>query len=223
MEGLLLILGWKPVENKIRNIIGDGKYVLVYPHTSTLDFILYVLYYMSTKELRDKTIVPIHPKHDSWNWLIRGLGCITVTDREIKNGGSSRKIIDILNNMDNFVLMISPKGSLGKDEWRTGFYHIAKATGAKVVSGGFDYDRKEFIVKQPFDIYDMKYEEVTAKLKQDLYDICPLNVENSEFPIKGHIYPVYPSFIDNERIILLLVFVSLFILVILTVKELRSK
>lgn len=226
---ILTALGWEPVDQDVREMAKNGKYVLVYPHTSTFDFIFYILYHISLQDINHKMKTPVNPRQmEQWAWLIERFGCIMVSARDERGGGSVKKVVDELNKLDSFILLISPKGSVRKDdEWRSGFYHIAKETGAKIVAGGFDYEKKKFVFKEPFDPKDMTFEQTCILTKRLLYDITPLNVENTEYPTLGHSYPVYPSVISNDRLIIFLFTVGIVVLfivgIIIIVKQWKKR
>jgi 1-acyl-sn-glycerol-3-phosphate acyltransferase len=55
-----------------------------------------------------------------------------------------KQVIDEMNKHEFFHLAITPEGTRKLTlRWKTGFHTIAKATGAKVYLGFFDYGRKE--------------------------------------------------------------------------------
>ena len=66
-----------------------------------------------------------------------------------------KEIVDAFNRSDKFHLAITPEGTrkLTKN-WKAGFHAIAKATGARVYLGYFDWGRKQIGWFEPFEITD---------------------------------------------------------------------
>ncbi len=135
---LLSVFGWQ-VSFSIPQC---DKYVLVgAPHTSNWDFPFGLLALWA---------VGLHfnwvGKHTLFRWpfgrLMRRLGGIPVDRRG--STGFVKKVIDIFNSRDRFVLAIAPEGTRSRtDYWKPGFYHIAVATGVPIALGFIDYPHKQ--------------------------------------------------------------------------------
>ena len=138
-------LGWR--------IIGDNDFpnkcvLIAVPHTSNWDFFYARLYsyivkiqpkYLAKKEL----FVPFI------SYLIKLNGGIPV-DRSKKN-----KLVDFLSkkiiDSKTIILSLSPEGTRKKvNEWKTGFYYIAKKANVPIVSVSMDAKKKEVVFSKPF-------------------------------------------------------------------------
>jgi 1-acyl-sn-glycerol-3-phosphate acyltransferase len=130
--------GWTPVNG----VMPDKKAIIIgVPHTSAWDFVLSYLFYTSVGGIAHVVI-----KKEFFFWLLgfflKKMGAVPV-DRS-KGGSLVRQIIDVMNEHEIFHLAITPEGTrkLTKN-WKAGFHTIAKATGAEVYLGFFDYGKKQ--------------------------------------------------------------------------------
>ena len=119
----------------------EKKYVaLAYPHTSNWDGLLLVLLTRSIGlqmewMLKDSWVKgPFRP-------LMRGLGAVPI-DRSRKSN-VVEQMIRQFQERDAFVLGIPPEGTRGRvEQWKSGFYHIARGANVPVVPGYLDFARK---------------------------------------------------------------------------------
>jgi 1-acyl-sn-glycerol-3-phosphate acyltransferase len=75
-------------------------------------------------------------------WLLRYLGALPV-DRS-KNNSLVTAMVDILNDSENMVIMITPEGTRKyQPRWRKGFYHAAVGANVPIILGYLDYPKKE--------------------------------------------------------------------------------
>lgn len=71
-----------------------------------------------------------------------GLGGIPI-DRSAPHDAVQRSV-EVLRRRERYMLVITPEGTRRRTEqWRAGFYHIARNAGLPVVPVCFDYGRKE--------------------------------------------------------------------------------
>jgi len=188
-ETIIRALGWQPFDDQDRALLAKyPKCVMIYPHTSYYDFCLYILYQMADPILQRRCRILINPSFtENFQWLLKYIGSIEATRREIRNGGATRRICRELEKLDEFIFALSPKGSMEPNHaWRSGFYHIAKQMGCPVMPAGFDYVKKKFIFQQPFYIDDMTFEQACAEGKKRLFDIIPCHPDRSEYPLALH-------------------------------------
>jgi 1-acyl-sn-glycerol-3-phosphate acyltransferase len=143
---VLRLLGWKVTFS----LPPREKYVLVgAPHTSNWDFPLGLLA-MCAVGLRFNWV----GKHTMFKGLfgpiMRAIGGIPVDRRS--GTGFLKKVIDIFENREQFVLAIAPEGtrSLTK-QWKGGFYHIAVAAGVPIALGFIDYPHKRIGIDRLFE------------------------------------------------------------------------
>ncbi len=135
---LLKWLGWKVVAG----VMPDKKAIIIgVPHTSAWDFVISWIYYTS---VGGKASTVIKKEFFFWpmNHILRWMNAIPV-DRS-RGASLVKQVIDEFNRRETLHLAITPEGtrSLTK-RWKAGFHAIAKATGAKVYLGFFDWGKKE--------------------------------------------------------------------------------
>lgn len=146
----LFVGGWRDVNYEtVEELTQPCRKVAVIAHTSYWDFfwgLMYGINYGIIHKVRFAMAPKVYDKYGQWpvvgNWIRKT--CIRVTPKEESNGGSVKEIVDILNDMDDFIFMIAPAGTRTDDSethWRTGFIHIAQGTNAKLCVLGVDYSR----------------------------------------------------------------------------------
>jgi len=135
---LLRLWGWKTVNG----VMPDKKAIIIgVPHTSAWDFVVAYLYYTSVGGT-----VNIVIKREFFFWplgyLLKKMGAIPI-DRS-KGVSVVKQIISEMNSREFMHLAITPEGTRHRNKkWKAGFHTIAKATGAVVYLGFFDFGRKE--------------------------------------------------------------------------------
>lgn len=145
---LFRILGWK-VSGQFPESI--NKYiVIVAPHTSNWDFVIGVFGRAVLPEVRKaKFLGKKELFKPPFGWIFRALGGYPV-DRS-KNTNMVDTIVDIFNENEEFVLALAPEGTRKKvKKFKTGFYFIAQKSEIPIVMVGFDYGKKEIIIREPF-------------------------------------------------------------------------
>lgn len=180
MANPLDILGWKPVdENLVNLVINNDKIILLFPHTSYSDMLIaasYLSFEKRVNEIRDRfrTVIDEHVLEIPFlNVIGKYMNAITVSKSE---GGFVESTYKSLVNKDKYILMISPKGAPGSKRWRSGWYYLAKRLGACVIAAGPDY--VEHTMRSHGDglyIKDHTYEEAEAIMKENMSHIAPYN------------------------------------------------
>ena len=132
------ILGWKLL-GEFPKV--DKCLVIVVPHTSWVDFLLGLL----VRKVVNEEINYIGKKSlfkPPFGWYFRWMGGAPI-DRD-KSTYRVSAIANIFDGRQKFRLALSPEGTRKKvTEWKTGFYYIAKATGAPIVLVAFDFGKKQ--------------------------------------------------------------------------------
>ncbi len=146
---LLNLLGFKG----FNGIMPDKKAIIIgVPHTSGWDFIVSYLHYASLGATASTVI-----KKEFFFWplgyIIKKLGGIPI-DRS-KSLSVVKQIINEFNSRETLHLAITPEGTrkLTKN-WKAGFHTIAKATGASVYLGVFDFGKKQVGWYEKFELTD---------------------------------------------------------------------
>ena len=143
------ILGWDIVGNTNVSMGKVKKAVIIAaPHTSWLDFPLGILLrtvigvkinFVGKKEL---FVFP-------FGWIFRALGGAPI-DRHT-NENKVEAIAKLFNGKEEFRMAMSPEGTRKKvEQWRTGFYYIAKAAKVPIIMMTLDFEKKENVISEPF-------------------------------------------------------------------------
>lgn len=140
------IFGWK-LEGKIDPSI-KKCIIIVAPHTSWYDFFIGLLLrkilglqidFVAKKELFQ---IP-------FGWYFKWVGG-TSLDRT-PNQNKVEAIAGIFKSKDVFRLALSPEGTRKKvNNWKTGFYYIAKVAEVPIIMVSFDYKKKAVKFSEPF-------------------------------------------------------------------------
>src|SRR5205085_1367497 len=133
--------------------------VLIFSHTSYADFYILLLYLLSYPDkLKDlKVLIKPQPFEYCFGYcgkLLRSLGAIPSSDLNEKHTGGTSRIVNELKQSEKSLLLISPKGTIIKREWRSGYYHIAQSLNAKILVVGLDYEKKQAYISNTIDSAD---------------------------------------------------------------------
>lgn len=154
---LLKLMGWKTINGKMPH---KKAIIIGVPHTSSWDFVISYLYYTSVGGLAHIMI-----KKEFFYWpigaLLRKMGAIPI-DRA-RGASVTKQIIFEMNQRDEMHLAITPEGTRKRNKrWKAGFHTIAKATGATVYLGFFDFGKKEIGWTETLELTD----DVDADISQ---------------------------------------------------------
>ena len=141
------VLGWK-----VTGFIDFGKIkkavIIAVPHTSWHDFYIGVLL---------RSVIGIEANFVGkkslfkwpFGWLFRSLGGAPVVRK--RNEKQVESIARIFEGREVFRMAMSPEGTRKKvEEWRTGFYYIAKRANVPIVMFTLDFENKENRFSEPF-------------------------------------------------------------------------
>ena len=198
---LLFIMGWSFLNKRVLTALTESKRtILVFSHTSYADFYILILYLLSypTELANVRTLVKPQPfKH--FGGLLRRLGAIPATKIEDKQGGAVDRIVTDLKQTDQSIFLISPKGTILKREWRSGYYHIGKALKADFRVAGLDYEHHRVSLSDTIN-HEMGEERVREFLQAQLTDIVPLHPENEVVTIRSH---YHSTLVDHDHMIMM--------------------
>ncbi|WP_424493534.1 1-acyl-sn-glycerol-3-phosphate acyltransferase [Salinimicrobium sp. GXAS 041] len=122
--------------------------VIVVPHTSWHDFYMGLL----VRRLMGVDIKYVAKKElfkPPFGWYFKWMGG-TALDR---TPGQNKvdAISKIFQSKSTFRLAIAPEGTRKKvDQWKTGFYYIAKQAHVPIIMVAFDYGKKCVKISEPF-------------------------------------------------------------------------
>lgn len=140
------MLGWKISGSFDRSI--KKSVIIGAPHTSWHDFYISVL---ARRLLR--TEIHFIAKKELFKWpfaaYFKWMGGTPLDRTPSQN--KVEAIADIFQKKKEFRLALSPEGTRQKVEnWKTGFYFIAKKANVPIIPVIFNYGIKTFEIKQPF-------------------------------------------------------------------------
>ena len=143
------LLGWKIVGNTNFSKDSIKKAVIIAaPHTSWHDFYIGLLLRKITG-VKTNFIGKEELFRPPFGWYFRAIGGRPVnrTTRENK----VEQIAKLFEKEDEFRLTLAPEGTRKKvEQWRTGFYFIAKAAQVPIIMFTLDFGNKQNKVSEPF-------------------------------------------------------------------------
>jgi 1-acyl-sn-glycerol-3-phosphate acyltransferase len=142
-------MGWKVI-NDFPDL---KKYVIIAaPHTSWQDFPI-ALMTKYIKSLKVNFIGKASLFKPPFGFIFRWLGGAPI-DRS-KSNDKVKAIVDLFNAHEQFVLGMSPEGTRQKvDQWKTGFYYIAKGAKVPIVMATLDFQHKQIKISDPYYLTD---------------------------------------------------------------------
>lgn len=127
----------------------EKKYIIIVaPHTSNIDFFLGIAarFAIGVKANFLAKEILFQPP---WGWIFSGLGGYPV--KRDKHYNQVDQIVNIINQNDRFILALAPEGTRSNSQqWKTGFYWIAKLAKIPIAMVSFDYARKKITFSEPF-------------------------------------------------------------------------
>lgn len=146
---ILRLWGWKVVAGEMP----DKKAIIIgAPHTSIWDYVISWIYYTSVGGTAH-TVIKKEMFFWPLGWLLRKSGAVPV-DRS-RGASLVKQIIEEFDKHEKFHLAITPEGTRKLTKrWKAGFHAIARATGAKVYLGFFDWGRKQIGWYETLEITD---------------------------------------------------------------------
>lgn len=219
MSLLLDAAGWQPLDDTaIAMGMSTPRMILVYPHTSGADLYLCCMYMMSQPELRRRCRMLVSGlcMRGMQGVILRHFGAIRVADPG-RHGGTLKSVVDELKTLDEFVVPISPKGSIDAGRWRTGYYHLAKELDCHIVVGGLDYHQKKFVFNDPFKIGNMTQQQVEDKCKNQLRHITPMRLHNCEYDTDQFKVRLPTTIVDSGRTTAIVMILCLILLTVVMI------
>lgn len=164
---LFRVMGWRYSEDIPANL---KSFVMVGgPHTSNWDFIPAMA--AATLCRRNCRFVIKHNYTKApFGFLFKALGAIGV-DRELIKQGKVSSTTDLMAGLfdeyNELVLMIAPEGTRSPNEnWKSGFYYIAKKANVPIVVGAMSYKQKHAYMTHVIDAPNMSLNEVMKEINK---------------------------------------------------------
>ncbi|MFO8147257.1 MAG: 1-acyl-sn-glycerol-3-phosphate acyltransferase [Bacteroidota bacterium] len=172
------IAGWK-LDGKIDPSVKKCV-IIVAPHTSWFDFFIGIM----VRKILDLQIDFIAKKElfkSPFGWYFKWVGG-TSLDRT-PNQNKVEAIAGIFKSKTVFRLALSPEGTRKKvNNWKTGFYYIAKEAEVPIIMISFDYNKKIVRFSEPFYTSNDK-EKDFSKIRKFYQDVQGKNPEKFEIPL----------------------------------------
>ena len=122
--------------------------IIAVPHTSWHDFYIGVLL-RSVIGLKANFVGKKELFTFPFGWIFRALGGAPVIRKTNEN--QVEAIARLFNEHEVFRMTMAPEGTRKKvEEWRTGFYYIAKAANVPIIMFTLDFENKENRFSEPF-------------------------------------------------------------------------
>ena len=142
---ILKLMGWK-INGPFPSV--PKAVVIAAPHTSNWDFIIGIAAKFQL-QLQIHWLGKDTLFRRPFAWLFQWLGGTPV--RRSTPEGVVEQTVNLFKRHDQYLLGLSPEGTRKKvDQWKTGFYHIARGAGVPIVPVAFDYARKTILIGEPF-------------------------------------------------------------------------
>lgn len=114
--------------------------VIAAPHTSNWDLPLALCIAMHFR-VRLHWMGKASLFRPPFGWIMRLLGGVPV-DRS-KSNNAVDQMVERFAGAERFILGVLPEGTRSQvDEWKTGFYHMARGAGVPIVLAFIDYGKK---------------------------------------------------------------------------------
>ena len=141
------VLGWKITGFKDFGKVKKAV-IIAAPHTSWHDFYMGIIL-RSVIDIETNFVGKKSLFKGPFGWLFRRLGGSPVERR--RNENQVESIARLFNDKEVFRMAMSPEGTRKKvEEWRTGFYYIAKTANVPIVMFTLDFENKENKFSEPF-------------------------------------------------------------------------
>lgn len=135
---MLKIIRWRVIGSLPE---GQRKYVLIVaPHTSNWDFILFV-FTVSVLRLQPSVLIKSTLFVGPLGWFLRYCGAIPV------NRAQKNSLVDYIAGIyaerDEFVLVITPEGTRSANpNWKQGFHHVATKADVPILVVSVDSNKR---------------------------------------------------------------------------------
>lgn len=213
---LLWTIGWKvPSKASLDNFFSHKRMVAVFSHTSYTDiFILFIYMLLDVKYLKKIYVLVMPQVFKYFGWFLRYFNCIPSSPLEKRNASTVSYIVSQFKDKDEFLFLISPKGTIQRKEWRSGYYHIAEQLNVPIAVAGLDYEEKIVKLFQPV-VYITDEESIKKDIISKLEQIIPLYKEREYGNFRTHNNDNI-SLVNTNRIMFIIAgYMSIFLMYIM--------
>jgi 1-acyl-sn-glycerol-3-phosphate acyltransferase len=201
---VLYFMGWEELKEKeIYDMSVKKKMVCVFSHTSYSDFYIMLLYMLANKQKLSHLRFIVKPQPFEYaKTLLEYFQCIPASKIQEKNKGGVQRIVDACKKEEAISVLICPKGTIEKAEWRSGYYHIAKELDASLTTLGLDYYKKKVVTFSSVH-HTEGIEYVEKFLKKRIAKIIPRFMDQEVVDIKYKVPQSSIHIINPKRIFFL--------------------
>lgn len=143
------LLGWKITGNTNFSSEAIKKAVIIaVPHTSWHDFYIGILL-RSITQVKTNFVGKKELFKWPFGWYFRAVGGAPLDRTSGQN--KVQAIAELFKDKDEFRLTLAPEGTRKKvDNWKTGFYYIAKEAQVPIIMFTLDFKNKQNHISEPF-------------------------------------------------------------------------
>jgi 1-acyl-sn-glycerol-3-phosphate acyltransferase len=159
------LLGWKWHNNIPPN---TNRFVLIaLPHTSNWDF-FYTLFAFYLMRLPVRFTIKDSYTNGLFGGFFKSLGAIGINRSPRKAGEDRPSMIQVMTELfslhKDLILIITAEGTRARtDDWKLGFYHVARKANVPIALGYIDYTTKQAGIG--------KFVQPTGDIEQDMREI----------------------------------------------------
>jgi 1-acyl-sn-glycerol-3-phosphate acyltransferase len=183
-------------------LLRSKRFIVIFSHTSYWDFFFFVLYSYTEPEFGSRVrVVMSNYFYRFAPWFLKRFGVIPAPSHD-QQIASNRKPVgfvqvttEALQNEKEFILILSPEGTLKKVPWRSGYYALAKNLQCPIVVGGMDYEKKFVYLSEVFDCIDYDAIDGQSDVQEPSYAILPREkLEPALQKVMEEIVALYPEY-----------------------------
>lgn len=162
MPVVLYVLGYNTrIPNLSDRFRKAPRSILIFSHTSYWDFFFFILYYFAEPDFGQRVRVVMSAYYYRLcPWLLSRFGVIPAPSHSQQVASNRERVgfvqatSEALRKQSQFILMISPEGTILSAPWKSGYYALAKELQCPIIVGGLDYEKKSIYLSEPYDCID---------------------------------------------------------------------
>ena len=147
---------------------------MIFPHTSNWDFFLMLLYVTISYDVSQYAYFLVKPQPFAYfEKFLYHFNCIAAPKKETRNNGFVEILVNKFKDTSKYYIFLSPKGTRSLNDWRSGYYAIAKNLQIPIFVIGLDYYLKQLCVYKPQIDLNSSSPEDSHKLFQSYFSKIP--------------------------------------------------
>ncbi|MDX1804588.1 MAG: 1-acyl-sn-glycerol-3-phosphate acyltransferase [Alcanivorax sp.] len=178
-QAMLRLSGWQagPFPDIDRAVIAGG------PHTSNWDGVL-ALVSRSALQKDVNVMIKSNLFKGPLGWLLNKLGAMPI--ERGRAGGVVEQTVAQFRQRDKLLIAVTPEGTRSNaEQWKLGFYHIARQAGVPIILALVDYRAKTFsfpVVIYPGDDMDADLQEIYRHFAS----VTPCHPDKLSAPVRAY-------------------------------------